>query len=466
MKYLWLALWLCSLGLAQAAETIIVTAEGLADPNADTYKRDQGLLIDALRQDARKQAIEKAVGTFVDSSTLVANYTLISDKVLTRSQGLIKQVIKESPHWIGKDGFAHMLIKAEVYLTDLQTALKEMSRESRVALIKEQGSPKISVAVIIRDAERGGDAAAERSPVAENILKEHISKFGYRVWSEDVTRTLRLEQIERSQLANQTETTVSVSQMKASDFTIVGEAKFEKRSIKLAASGITVSKYILTSWTVKCVDNHTGEEIYFNNKIPRKQSWESEDQALGDVGRMIGGEFSKDFFEQHLMQPSSIYQVQVSGLPSYDAGTLLKKEFVGLRPVLNVEFRNFNAKGFSLFEVEFTGRSDNFAALVDGVIIKPLNAKFGEKVFKLDSVNGKVVELTYNSSMDVDELMQRFDRQPPASLALATPERIQQVVQSKETMTQVAKVNPEAVSALSKGGNPAANSALDAARNF
>ncbi len=218
----WLVLGSLFIGLAQAEGTIIVTAEGLADPNADTYKRDQGLLIDALRQDARKQAVEKAVGTFVDSSTLVANYTLVQDKVMTRSQGLIKQVIKESPHWIGKDGFAHMLIKAEVHLGDLRTALQEMSRDNRVALIKEQGSPKISVAVIVRDAERSADNAAERSPIAENILKEHVSKFGYRVWSEDVTKVLRMEQVERSQLDNQTEATISVSQMKAADFTIVG----------------------------------------------------------------------------------------------------------------------------------------------------------------------------------------------------------------------------------------------------
>ncbi|MGB8146675.1 MAG: hypothetical protein WCF05_16130, partial [Chromatiaceae bacterium] len=56
---------------ALAADTITVTAEGLADPNAETYQRDKGLLIDDLRQDARRQVIEKAVGAFIDSTTLV-----------------------------------------------------------------------------------------------------------------------------------------------------------------------------------------------------------------------------------------------------------------------------------------------------------------------------------------------------------------------------------------------------------
>lgn len=75
-----------------AADTITVTAEGLADPNADTYQRDQGLLIDDLRQDARRQVIEKAVGAFIDSNTLVENYVLIEDRVFSKSTGLIKQI--------------------------------------------------------------------------------------------------------------------------------------------------------------------------------------------------------------------------------------------------------------------------------------------------------------------------------------------------------------------------------------
>ena len=48
------------------------------------------------------------------------------------------------------------------------------------------------------------------------------------------------------------------------------EARVKKLSAKLAASGITVDKYMLTSWTVKCVDRETGEEIYYNNKLPAK----------------------------------------------------------------------------------------------------------------------------------------------------------------------------------------------------
>jgi len=106
-----------------ATETLVVSAEGLADPGAEIYKSDKGLMLDALRQDAMRQCVEKAVGTMVESSSLVENFTLVQDRVLTHSKGLIKRVIKQSDPWLGEDGFMHLLVKAEVYLGQVKEAL-------------------------------------------------------------------------------------------------------------------------------------------------------------------------------------------------------------------------------------------------------------------------------------------------------------------------------------------------------
>jgi len=451
---------------AADSQTMVVTAEGLADPNADTYKRDKGLLVDDLRADAKRQIIEKAVGSYVETSTLMQNYTLIHDKVLSRSQGLIKRVIKESPPFQGQDGFAHMLMTAEVYVGDVKNALDQMGKQERVSLIKDFGNPRISVRIDIRDAERGSDIKAERSPVAENILKDRIKGFGYRVWSDEQSVKLKTELMETSQLAGQTEATISASQVKAADFSILGEAKFKKVSAKLAASGLTVTKFVLTSWSVKCVDNNTGEEIYYNNKVPQKQSWADEDQAIEEIGRMIGGEFSKSFFEEHLQAPAKTYQLQVLGLPSYDAGQLLRKEFIGLRPVLNIDFRDFDRSGLSLYEVEFVGARANFNQLLNSAILAPLNAKLGEQAFSLDSSHGNVVRVTYRSRLKPEELMAKMQGLPPASLAQASPERVREVVKSEETLKRVADVAPDVAKKVEEQGLLKSDKALDAVKSF
>ena len=449
-----------------AADTVIISAEGLADPTSPAYQRDKGILLDALRADARRQVVEKAVGIMVDASTLVENYEMIHDRVLTKSAGLIKTIIKESPPWMGEDGFMHILLKAEVYITEIKDALKSMSRVSRISLLKQYGNPKISVAVMIQDANRASHVEPERSDVAENILKQHIKKFGYRVWSEENTHKLKMEMMERSTMDNMSDVTLSVSQLKAADFSIYGVAKFKPVTVTLRASGISITKYVLTSWTVKCIDNHSGEEIYFNNNAPRKKSWADEDAALVDIGKLIGGEFSKDFFEQHLLAPTRIFQLQVVGLPDYDIAKIFKKELIGLRPVLNVDLRNFDSNGFSLYEIDFAGSRDNFQDLINGTVVSPLNKKLGDRMFKLDSAQGDVVRVSFRSSDSVDELLKKFNGMPPASLANASPSRLKGLVHNEEIMQKIATMNPGAVKQLAESGDSNANSALNAIDAF
>ena len=351
-------------------------------------------------------------------------------------------------------------------MADIQAVLQEMSRDERIALIKEHGNPKISVAVNIRDAERGSDIRPERSLIAENILKERIKSFGYRVWSVDASRRLRMEMADRSILENQTETTISVSQLKDSDFTILGEVKFKTLTHKLRSSGITVKKYVLTSWTVQCVDNHGGEEVYFNNKVPRQVSWADEDAAIEDIGRLIGAEFSKDFFEEHLRTPTRIYQVQVFGLPSYEMGEILKREFIGLRPVLNVDLRDYDESGMSLFEIEFTGIRGNFNQMVNNTIIAPLNRKLGEDCFKLTSTHGTVVRIGFSSVNSMPALLERLDKVPPSSLATASPERLKRIVKDGNTLKKVKAINPESALILEEGGFMKDDQVRGAVRDF
>jgi hypothetical protein len=429
-------------GLGKSAdkpETLIVTAEGLADPHAEAYKKDKGLMVDDLRRDAQRQAIEKAVGVYVESNTLVENYLLIEDKVLSKSKGLIKQILEQSSPRLGEDGLMHMQIKAEVFISDVKTALQSLSRENRLSLIKERGNPTISVAVVVRDAKRSTDDVPENSSIADNILKEHFINFGYRVWSEAYTQLLQQD-------AGGTK-----SNRRIADFSVIGEAKFKQTSITLKASGIQVTKHVLTSWTVKCINNHTGEEIYFNNKVPKNKAWADEDQALEDIGKLIGEEFTKDFFETQLLKPTQRYQIQLTGLPDYDTAMLFRDEFVGLRNILNAELINFETSGLSQFEVECSSSGGNFAKVINSSILKPLNAKLDGPQLKLMSQHGNVVRIAVDAGSQPGSIAKSMQTSPPASLATASPERINKLIQDKDLLDKVNRMNPSLDPATSAG---------------
>jgi len=418
-----------AIGLTWAGESVIIAAEGLADPESPAYQKDKGLLIDALRADARKQVIEKAVGVYVQSSTLMENYDIIHDRILTQSQGFIKKIIKESDPWLGEDGFWHLLLKAEVVTGQVQKALEAMSQQERIQLLKQHENPRISVAVWVQDANRASDVPPQRSDVAENLLKEHIKAFGYRVWSADAPE----------------------SKLDRADFAITGQVKFKPISLKLPRSGLTITKYALTSWTVKCVNLANNEEIYFNNKVPLKKTWADEDAALADIGQLIGKEFSSDFFEKHLSASSQIYQLRVKGLPSFDVASLLKKEFLGLRPVLNVDLRNFDRNGLSLYEIEFAGGRDDFQGFINNAVLEPLNRKLGQAQFLFDASAGGVVDISYQGQQSEAQLMQQFNAIPPASLAHAAPTRLKDMQLSEAATQKVAALNPQAVQSAQPG---------------
>ena len=427
---------------AQDMDTIIVSAEGLADPDADIYQKDRGLLLDDLRADARRQVIEKAVGTMVESSTLVENYALVEDRIMTKSHGLIKQVIKESSPWRGDDGFMHILLKAEVFLGQVRDSVKGLSRSGRVEMLKQHGNPRIEVEIHVRDAQRGENNASERSFIAENILKEHFNRFGYRVWSQG-------EQGGGS-----------------ADFAVQGEARFKQLSVRLRASGLVITKHVLTSWSVKCVNLHTGQEIYFNNQVPKNKSWADEDAALADIGAMVGQEFNRDFFAEHMMQPSKIFALNINGLPDYDVGLQVKKELIGLRHVLNVELREFNAEAQSLFEIDFSGSRDNFAAAVNTAIIEPLNKKLGYTAFRMLSARGEVVELGFNPELEREELDAAFTRTLPASLYNAAPGRIASLLKDSSTRDKINALAPGLIQDMESFAVPAVEKGSTQIRDF
>lgn len=431
--------------LHAADDTVVITAEGLVDPAADIYEQNEDLMLQDLRNDARKQVIEKAVSMYIDDTTLKANYLLVNDMVLTRSPTLIKSIIEESAPQRGGDGFMHMKIKAEVYTAKTKEALKTLSEKNRTIKLKEAGNPRISLAITVKDAQRDSGTPPIRSEVAENVFKKQMASFGYRVWSEEAARDINQGMAQRSEAKGNKTLAAYYTTNSASDFRVIGSVKFQPVVITMKASGIKIKKYALNSWTVKCYDTLTGEELYFNNKIPEARSWASEDLALNDIGQMISNEFSADFFEQHLSSPVTTYQLMVEGLSSWDMGELLQEELVGLRSILNVDFRSFDIDGIALYEIQFSGNRNNFSRAINKEILKPLNRKIGDRGFKLASVRGTVVRLIFNSDRDEDSIIADFENGAPSSLTKAPKERIAELSQSDNAQKAIAKVNPQAI---------------------
>lgn len=382
---------------------LVISAIGFADPSDPRYGAEPDLLKADLREDAKRQLIEKAVALYVQSGSLMQNYEVLRSKLLTRSGEFIDAVLQEDPPQAGKDGLMSVTTRATVRVREVQKSLNQMSRDERIDFIRNNGDPKISVAIVTRP--ENGEAS--RSPVAENLLKERIQSFGFRTWSEEATQ-------------------------QGADFAVLGEARFKKLSTRLAASGITIEKTVLTSWTVKCVDRQTGEEIYFNTQVPEKQSWAAEEQALADIGKLIGEEFSKNFFLQHFHFAGKKVRLHLSGLPDGEAALQLRREITGLRSVLDVKPAAGNA-----LDVELAGGIGAPADLVAATIAQPINHKLGRTCLSVGTVSGDEVTIVLDAACRDAASLGKLDSLPAAALYDAPPSRRSAVIKNPETLRKL-----------------------------
>ncbi|MCW5596465.1 MAG: serine/threonine protein kinase [Rhodocyclaceae bacterium] len=397
---------------------MVISALGLADPSNPRYQQekggDRGLLNADLREDAKRQLVEKAIGLYVEQGSIAKNYRLVRDRLLVRSGDFIQAVLEEQPPQLGKDGLMSLATRATVKVRDVQKSLNQMSQEERIDFIRNNGDPKVSVAITTRSADADPAAPAVRSALAENLLKERIQSFGFRIWNDEMQKGAK----------------------GSADFAVSGEAKFKKLSAKLAASGITVEKFVLTSWTVKATDKMSGEEIYYNTQIPERTSWATEDEALRDVGRLIGEEFSKGFFLAHFNFVGQKVRLRLQGLPNKDTAQMLMHELDGLRSVLRAKQVSSSAVD-AVFDLELSGGLANPADIVQAGVLGPLNRKLGRQCFNVGGATSSEIVASFEPGCSDPAVLSRLDSLPPAALIEAPQTRREAVVKNPETLKKL-----------------------------
>jgi predicted Ser/Thr protein kinase len=386
--------------------TMIISALGLVNPQDPRFNGDPAAAQAEARADAKRQLVEKVLALYVDGSSLDKNYRVIEQKLLSHSGSFIKTVLQEGAPVAGKDGLIAAEARATVKVRDVQKSLNQMSREERIDFIRNNGDPKISIVMAIRNADTAQALPAERSHLAENVVKERIKSFGFRVWS-----------------AEGEAKTGPNAQM--ADFQIQGEVKVKLLSARLAASGITVTKTVLTSWTVKAIDRASGEEIYLNTVSPKGRSWATEDQALAEIGKLVGEEFSKNFFLQHFNFGAQTVSLNIAGLPDAASARLLLRELRGIRPVLDAQLVADSGR-FQLRLAEGSAATD----IVQDAVLKPLNTKLGQNCFALAGATSGVINVNFSSGCAEAAIRAKLETAPPAGLLNAPESRSKGLLQA------------------------------------
>jgi len=377
--------------------TLVISALGLANPKDARFANAQDAQAES-RTDAMRQLVEKAVALYVDKDSITKNYAVLERKLLAQPGAYIKTVIQEGAPVAGPDGLVQTEARAVVKVRDVQKSLNQLSKEERIDFIRANGDPKVAIRISIRNADSAQPFPPDRSMVAENVLKDRIKSFGFRVWSA------------------QGDAAVGAN-AQAADFQIDGEVKLKTLSARLPSSGLTISKTALTSWTLKATDRVSGEEVYLNTVTPSGKSWATEDQALMEIGKLVGDEFSKNFFLEHFAYGAQNVSLQITGLPDAASGQWLLRELRSLRAVLDAQ------PGADTGAYLLRMADGNATDLLNDSVIKPLNAKLGQNCLGLAGAAGNAVQMAFAPACSADAAQGKWARLPPAGVQGASGER-------------------------------------------
>jgi eukaryotic-like serine/threonine-protein kinase len=374
-----------------ASGSAVISAVGIA-PAAGAASPDSAPSTGQVWADARQQLIAKAAALYVQPASLNAHYAVVRTKLLARSGDFITTVLKQEQPETAPDGVTFGIMRAEVSVRDVQKALNQISQDERVEFIRNNGDPRIAVSVRSFDPDAENATGPSPSPAAENILKERIQSFGFAVVDE--------------QQANP-----------PADFHIQGEVRFKKLSVKLPSSGLTIEKFVITSWTVKAIDTKTGKEIYHNTAIPEKQSWATQELALKDVGRLIGGEFSQSFFLQYFDFKPKKARLRISGLPAGATRALIDELNANLI-VLNAALDTQAGGGDAVIDAQLSGGTAPLPALVQQSLLAPLNKKMGASCFTLLSADAAAeIHVAFDPACSAAGILNRLQSAPPEALS-------------------------------------------------
>lgn len=205
------AIFLCSAALAAPVqqsgdELIEVEAEGFA-PILDGQKNEAR---EAAKRSAYRDALEKALGAYVQGITKMENFQVVSDKVFSQTQGIVKDfdVLRE---WVD-DGILYMSAKCRVSVAALDGVLGP-------ATIDALGNPRIMVLID----ERVGDKQSFLS-VTEGELLRVFEKAGYLIVDPNQAGVLKDIDLQAARVSGNPEELRDIARTFNADVLITGKA--------------------------------------------------------------------------------------------------------------------------------------------------------------------------------------------------------------------------------------------------
>ncbi|MBU4185839.1 MAG: hypothetical protein KKI12_06235 [Proteobacteria bacterium] len=239
---------ICLPTFGHSQEVMVVKARGIGD----IIDGQEGMARDIAVQDALRNAVEQALGTYIKSETVVQNYQLISDQIFSKTEGYIQK------YYIQDETATRTLykIKIEAYVAShkLQNDLAAIG-----LLMLQKHKPRVMVVIPEQHLTR----RKVPDPAGETEIIKKLLEKGFKVVDQSQVKKIRYNDQVRAALAGDDKTAAKIGLQYGAEVIIVGEAFSE-----FATSGGVLGNMISCRARVeaRAIRTDTGEIVAADGK--------------------------------------------------------------------------------------------------------------------------------------------------------------------------------------------------------
>ncbi len=343
-------LFLASVAL-RADQPIVVEAEGIGRNSAEATLN------------AQRAAVEKGIGTVIQSQTEIKNFMVNKDVILTRTVGAVRsmEVISESD--VEADGNITIKIRAEVSIAQIRDDLMALN-----ILLESMEKPRVMVMIDETNMEDGS------SQVAETEILSYLSEKGFSLVDPGAVEQLKQHEQAMQAMEGNTGAAAVIGSEAGADMVIVGRASAqvaEGVSVNLGGmvscqANISIRVITVATASVVTAKSERAAAVHVSPQTGGAN-------AIGQAARKVMDTYILDQVIgswQDAINNGVPLRVLVSDVNSFSASNAVVRNLRTVNGVVNVTNRGWNqGTGIMELEVLYKGNTYGLCETVDGIAL-------------------------------------------------------------------------------------------------
>ena len=303
---------------------------------------------------AKRNAVEKGIGTFLISETEIKNYELQKDIILTKTMGSVKRydLIEEKKQG-PQDYFVS--IRAVVSLANIKADLAALK-----ILLESMDKPRMMVVI----QEKSGKTA-------ENTIIDFLRQKGFDLVDATAIAALmqKGDQFVQRAAAGEPAAAAQIGAANGAEYVIVGTVvKSLKESAFLKDSGMvsgqaSISAKVVNCSTAKVISANATSSAAVHVSGDAAQTQATAKAATKLMDRQLFETIVASF--QDMINNGIALDITIKNVPNFKTQKAIRKTIAGLPDVVSVSKKAFG-NGQLKLAVVFKGNADTFSERVDG----------------------------------------------------------------------------------------------------